>query len=125
MIVPLQGLYKGKLAPDKLEIMPNSIFYASKRSRPGVLPRMLEEILKTRIMVKSAMKQSPKSAKVLQRCLNARQYGLKMIANVSYGYASAGFSGLRKTQDKNKQYFLSTAGFDITALLGLGSQLRT
>lgn len=76
--------------------MPNSVFYASKQARPGVLPRLLEEILRTRIMVKSAMKQSPKSAKVLQRCLNARQYGLKMIANVSYGYASAGFSGLHE-----------------------------
>jgi hypothetical protein len=30
---------------------------------------------------------------VLQRCLNARQFGLKMIANVSYGYTSASFSG--------------------------------
>lgn len=28
-----------------------------------------------------------------QRCLNARQFGLKLIANVSYGYTSAGFSG--------------------------------
>ncbi len=25
--------------------------------------------------------------------LNARQFGLKMIANVSYGYTAAGFSG--------------------------------
>lgn len=30
---------------------------------------------------------------VLQRCLNARQFGLKMISNVTYGYTSAGFSG--------------------------------
>lgn len=25
--------------------------------------------------------------------LNARQFGLKLIANVTYGYAAAGFSG--------------------------------
>jgi hypothetical protein len=30
---------------------------------------------------------------VLQRCLNARQFALKLIANVSYGYTSASFSG--------------------------------
>lgn len=30
---------------------------------------------------------------VLQRILNARQFGLKLIANVTYGYTAAGFSG--------------------------------
>jgi DNA polymerase zeta len=43
--------------------------------------------------VKGAMKRAPKSAKVLLRCLNARQFGLKLIANVTYGYTAAGFSG--------------------------------
>lgn len=32
-------------------------------------------------------------AQVLQRCLNARQFALKLIANVSYGYTTASFSG--------------------------------
>lgn len=39
------------------------------------------------------MKRAPASAKVLLRCLNARQFGLKLIANVTYGYTAAGFSG--------------------------------
>ena len=39
------------------------------------------------------MKRAPKSARVLLRCLNARQFGLKLIANVTYGYTAAGFSG--------------------------------
>lgn len=39
------------------------------------------------------MKRAPMSAKVLQRVLNARQFCLKLIANVTYGYAAAGFSG--------------------------------
>lgn len=43
--------------------------------------------------VKAAMKRAPKAAKVLLRCLNARQFGLKLIANVTYGYTAAGFSG--------------------------------
>lgn len=33
------------------------------------------------------------SLQVLQRILNARQFGLKLIANVTYGYTAAGFSG--------------------------------
>ncbi len=43
--------------------------------------------------VKGAMKRNPKSARVLQRILNARQFCLKLIANVTYGYTAAGFSG--------------------------------
>ncbi|EFJ43266.1 hypothetical protein VOLCADRAFT_66026, partial [Volvox carteri f. nagariensis] len=66
---------------------PNGIAYVPPKVRPGVLPRMLSEILNTRVMIKGAMK------KVLLRILNARQFGLKMIANVSYGYTAAGFSG--------------------------------
>ena len=39
------------------------------------------------------MKRAPAGARVLQRVLNARQFCLKLIANVTYGYAAAGFSG--------------------------------
>ena len=34
-----------------------------------------------------------KQHKALHRVLNLRQFGLKMIANVTYGYTSASFSG--------------------------------
>ena len=60
--------------------------------RRTVLPRLLREILETRFMVKRAMKQVPVSSP-LHRTLNARQFGLKLIANVTYGYTSASFSG--------------------------------
>jgi DNA polymerase elongation subunit (family B) len=42
-----------------------------------------------------AVRHLPVAAAVqaLLRALNARQFGLKMIANVSYGYTSASFSG--------------------------------
>ena len=46
-----------------------------------------------RPQVKGALKRAPPSAKVLRRCLDARQFGLKLIANVTYGYTAAGFSG--------------------------------
>lgn len=53
---------------------------------------MLEEILNTRIMVKQSMK-SYKHDKALMRLLHARQLGLKLIANVTFGYTSANYSG--------------------------------
>lgn len=57
-----------------------------------MLPRMLEEILKTRIMVKQSMK-AYKHDKAITRMLEARQLGLKFIANFTFGYTAANFSG--------------------------------
>ena len=57
---------------------------------------MLQEILDTRVMVKNAMKEnvsSENTSKSLQRLLDARQLALKLIANVTYGYTAANFSG--------------------------------
>lgn len=53
---------------------------------------MLEEILEARLAVKQSMKYH-KDDHTLQRVLHARQLGLKLIANVTYGYTSANFSG--------------------------------
>lgn len=39
------------------------------------------------------MKSCSPAERVLLKCLNARQFGLKLIANVTYGYTAAGFSG--------------------------------
>lgn len=57
---------------------------------------MLEEILNTRIMVKNSIKEHCKRSnpsKSLLKLLNARQLGLKLIANVTTGYTNANFSG--------------------------------
>jgi len=43
-------------------------------------------------MVKKSMKENKKD-KTLQKVLHARQLGLKLIANVTYGYTAANFSG--------------------------------
>ncbi|XP_058193390.1 DNA polymerase zeta catalytic subunit isoform X2 [Rhododendron vialii] len=79
----------------KQEILltPNGVMYVPSKVRKGVLPRLLEEILSTRIMVKQAMKKLAPSQQVLHRIFNARQLALKLIANVTYGYTAAGFSG--------------------------------
>nr|XP_005890280.1 PREDICTED: DNA polymerase zeta catalytic subunit [Bos mutus] len=75
-----------------ITVSPNGIAFVKPSVRKGVLPRMLEEILKTRLMVKRSMK-AYKQDRVLSRMLDARQLGLKLIANVTFGYTAANFSG--------------------------------
>ncbi|KGO55549.1 C4-type zinc-finger of DNA polymerase delta [Penicillium expansum] len=81
-----------ELLKDKINIAPNGMMYAKQEARQSLLAKMLSEILETRVMVKSGMK-ADKDDKVLQRLLNNRQLALKLIANVTYGYTSASFSG--------------------------------
>ncbi|PON37843.1 DNA polymerase zeta catalytic subunit [Trema orientale] len=78
---------------DQILLTPNGVMYVPSKIRKGVLPRLLEEILSTRIMVKQAIKKLSPSQQVLQRIFNSRQLALKLIANVTYGYTAAGFSG--------------------------------
>jgi DNA polymerase zeta len=54
---------------------------------------MLDDILAARVMVKGGMARAPPGDAPLRRALNARQFGLKLLANVTYGYTAAGFSG--------------------------------
>ena len=77
---------------DHINIAPNGIMYAKPEARKSLLAKMLGEILETRVMVKSGMKVD-KGDRQLQRLLNNRQLALKLIANVTYGYTSASFSG--------------------------------
>ncbi|XP_048136376.1 DNA polymerase zeta catalytic subunit isoform X2 [Rhodamnia argentea] len=78
---------------DQMLLTPNGVMYVPPKVRKGILPRLLEEILSTRIMVKQAMKRLASPQQVLYRIFNARQLALKLIANVTYGYTAAGFSG--------------------------------
>jgi DNA polymerase zeta len=86
-----EGLVRSR---DGIVIAPNGTLFCPKSYRTGVLPVILNEILSTRIMVKQAMKLAKKAGRErLVKILNARQLALKMIANVTYGYTAAGFSG--------------------------------
>ncbi|XP_054590029.2 DNA polymerase zeta catalytic subunit isoform X1 [Nothobranchius furzeri] len=75
-----------------ITVSPGGVAFVKSSVRKGVLPRMLEEILGTRIMVKNSMK-SYKQDKALMKLLHVRQLGLKLIANVTFGYTSASYSG--------------------------------
>ncbi|CAH0046383.1 unnamed protein product [Clonostachys solani] len=80
------------LLEDDINISPNGMMYVKPEIRKSLLAKMLKEILETRVMVKSSMKKD-KEDKALQRLLNNRQLALKLLANVTYGYTSASFSG--------------------------------
>ncbi|OCL14889.1 hypothetical protein AOQ84DRAFT_370879 [Glonium stellatum] len=81
-----------ELVKEHINIAPNGIMYVKSEMRKSLLAKMLAEILETRVMVKSGMKED-KDDKALQQLLNNRQLALKLIANVTYGYTSASFSG--------------------------------
>ncbi|XP_035851664.1 DNA polymerase zeta catalytic subunit isoform X2 [Sander lucioperca] len=87
--VPPELLYQLR---NDITVSPNGIAFVKSSVRKGVLPSMLEEILNTRIMVKQSMK-TYKQDKALMRLLDARQLGLKLIANVTFGYTAASYSG--------------------------------
>ncbi|EOA81418.1 DNA polymerase zeta [Exserohilum turcicum] len=81
-----------ELVKDHINIAPNGMMYVKPEMRKSLLAKMLGEILETRVMVKSGMKQD-KDDRTLQKLLNNRQLALKLLANVTYGYTSASFSG--------------------------------
>ncbi|KAJ1932807.1 DNA polymerase zeta, partial [Linderina macrospora] len=77
---------------DHITVSPNGVVFVKPTIRKGLLGRMLREILDTRVMLKDAMKTWGDD-EALCKSLDARQLGLKLIANVTYGYAGASFSG--------------------------------
>ncbi|KAI8909780.1 hypothetical protein EDD86DRAFT_190413 [Gorgonomyces haynaldii] len=75
-----------------VNISPNGTVFVNSKIRQGALGRMLTEILETRFMVKNSMKMYKRNQR-LMRILDAKQLALKLLANVTYGYTSASFSG--------------------------------
>lgn len=72
--------------PRSIHVAPNTAGFCHPSLRVGVLPLMLREILETRVMIKGAMRRAEEAGqRVLARTLNARQFALKMISNVTYG----------------------------------------
>ncbi|XP_046864415.1 DNA polymerase zeta catalytic subunit-like isoform X2 [Xenia sp. Carnegie-2017] len=83
---------KIKKLQDDIHVSANGSVFVKCNIRRGILPRMLEEILYTRIMVKKATKKC-QDDKTLLQLLDARQLALKLITNVTYSYTSPNFSG--------------------------------
>ena len=73
-------------------VAPNGLLFVKSSVRRALLAKMLSEILDTRVMVKNSMNRDS-SDKSFVKLQNNRQLALKFIANVTYGYTSASFSG--------------------------------
>lgn len=82
----------GLVKRENITIAPNGMIYVKSSIRKSLLSKMLSEFLDTRVMVKDGMK-SNKGDAAFQRLMNNRQIALKLIANVTYGYTSATYSG--------------------------------
>ncbi|KAK9480049.1 hypothetical protein V1514DRAFT_326278 [Lipomyces japonicus] len=80
------------LLKDDITISSNGLVFVKPSIRRSLLAKMLAEILETRVMVKNEMKDLDQTDP-LRSLLNNRQLALKLIANVTYGYTSASFSG--------------------------------
>lgn len=87
-----------KLLENQVNISPNGIVYVKPEIRQSLLAKMLIELIETRSMVKGGMKEA-KDDKRFFRLLNNRQLALKLIANVTFGYTSASFSGRMPCSD--------------------------
>ncbi|KAL1896296.1 DNA polymerase zeta [Sporothrix stenoceras] len=76
-----------------LVVSPTGTIYVGARTRQSLLAKMLAEILDTRAMVKAVMKKTAANKVAERQRLHNRQLALKLLANVTYGYTSASFSG--------------------------------
>ncbi|EFX04849.1 DNA polymerase zeta catalytic [Grosmannia clavigera kw1407] len=75
-------------------VAPTGMLYAGASTRQSLLARMLAELLRTRVMVRAAMGENGDGADASEKQrLHHRQLALKLLANVTYGYTSASFSG--------------------------------
>ncbi|KAI5961013.1 REV3 [Candida pseudojiufengensis] len=83
---------------DAINISPNGFAFVKSHIRKSILAKMLEEILNIRIKTKSVMKLFRDDTE-LTKLYNSRQVALKLIANVTYGYTSATFSGRMPNSD--------------------------
>ena len=77
---------------DSCFLSPCRILFLKKHIKEGIIPIILQELLLTRIMIKKSMKLYDKNSDIY-KFLHNRQLGIKNLANVIYGYTSAGFSG--------------------------------
>ncbi|KAI2804906.1 DNA polymerase zeta catalytic subunit [Blomia tropicalis] len=95
-----------QLLRDDIHISPNEVLFVKPNVRRGLLPKMLEDLLLTRVLVKNEMKQlsslimkqgttdsTTRRLKMLKQRLDVCQLGLKMVANFTYGYTNANYSG--------------------------------
>ncbi|AMD21151.1 HEL129Wp [Eremothecium sinecaudum] len=88
-----------KLLADFVNISPNGVVFVKEEVRRSALSKMLQDILSSRFMVKRTMQELPTENRNLLSTLDSRQIALKLLANVTYGYTSASYSGRMPCSD--------------------------
>lgn len=84
---------------DDICIAPNGVIYAKEHLRKSTLSKMLSEILEIRFMIKKTISDLGSDHQALKKLLESKQLALKLLANVTYGYTSASFSGRMPCSD--------------------------
>ncbi|SCV05835.1 LANO_0H16226g1_1 [Lachancea nothofagi CBS 11611] len=82
-----------------LTISPNGTIFVKSDVRKSTLAKMLTDILDTRLLVKKTMSDLKSKNETISKLLNNKQVALKLLANVTYGYTSASFSGRMPCSD--------------------------
>ena len=88
-----------KLLEEDITISPNGVVFVKPSVRKSTLAEMLTEILDIRFMVKKTISELGPTNTTLRKLLENKQLGLKLLANVTYGYTSASFSGRMPCSD--------------------------
>lgn len=113
-----RGLLAALHAHNDITVSPNGVMFARLRVRKSMLAQMLEEILAARINVKRLMRMFGAHDAELRKLYDSKQMALKLIANVTYGYTSASFSGRMPNLDV-ADAIVATGREILTQLIGL------
>ncbi|KAG5478969.1 hypothetical protein CUR178_05550 [Leishmania enriettii] len=83
------------LADDGVVFAPNGAMFVTPDTRVGLLPQMMQAVLDARYEVQAALKHIavPSEDVAMQQRLQEQQLALKMLANVTYGYTAASYTG--------------------------------
>ncbi|TID30346.1 hypothetical protein CANINC_001048 [Pichia inconspicua] len=87
-----------KYLENDVVVTPNGMIFAKQNVRKSLLAKMLTELLNVRLYIKGTMSEF-KDDEELKKLYNKRQIALKLIANVTYGYTSATYSGRMSNSD--------------------------
>ncbi|CCF59642.1 hypothetical protein KAFR_0H02330 [Kazachstania africana CBS 2517] len=88
-----------RLLKDDVTIAPNGLVFVNSSIRKSTLAKMLADVLDIRVMVKKTISELGSENDTLRNLLNNEQEALKLLANVTYGYTSASFSGRMPCSD--------------------------
>ncbi|CBZ27288.1 putative DNA polymerase zeta catalytic subunit [Leishmania mexicana MHOM/GT/2001/U1103] len=80
---------------DGVVFSPSGAMFVPPSTRVGLLPQMVQAVLDARFEVQAALKHIavPSEDMTMQQRLQEQQLALKMLANVTYGYTAASYTG--------------------------------